>query len=76
MGTQRSIPPWYDTDAWCAGLLLFALATVLFGASGIYIADAVKDFHRFIWFPGILTFMGGFLFIHVSVRLVRRRRSH
>lgn len=69
---RRVIIPWYDSEIVCFAALLFAGFVVAFSVCGIHVAYETPDYRAYLWIPGMLFAMGMFVFISITVRLIRR----
>ncbi len=69
---RKAIIPWYDSDAVCIGLILFAVAVILFAVAGISVAKDTPAYAGYIWVPVLLAVLAAAVLVSTGSRLVRR----
>jgi len=74
---RKVIVPWYDSETFCIGLIVFMVAVILLGLAGISVAHEKMEYRDYIWVPVFLVVMSSIVIISVSIRLIKRyhRRS-
>ncbi len=70
---RKIIPPWYDSDLICIILIISMIFAIMFGLAGFSVAQSKKEYFEFIWVPSLIVLLGGFVFLSVSIRLIRRK---
>jgi hypothetical protein len=69
---RKVIVPWYDSEAACWVVIVFAGLVFLFALTGSSIAYGHPEYHRYRWVPMLLMAMSGGVIISTSVRLFKR----
>ena len=72
---RKVIVPWYDTEGFCIGTMVFLALVLAFAAVGIVVARQTPDFKGHIWVPGVLAAASALVIGSTGLRLFRRRRG-
>lgn len=70
---RRVIVPWYDVELVCYVTIVFVVGIILFSLCGIFEANAIPEYNRYIWIPILLLIMSVVVFISTIMRLVKRK---
>ncbi len=69
---RKVIVPWYDSERVCLVVIAVMVVVVLFGFTGISVAQDNPLYHEHIWVPLLLIVMSGSVIISITIRLARR----
>ena len=69
---RKVIVPWYDSEIACLAVIIFMGVVVLFGFTGISVAQDNLLYHEHIWVPILLIIMSGSVLISITIRLTKR----
>ncbi len=72
---RKAITPWYDSTFACWALISAMGVVFCFAIGGIIVASGDPGFSLHIWFPGMLSFLSGFLVIKIWFRIRARAKN-
>ena len=69
---RKTISPWYDSETFCAVVILLMVVVLLFSVCGIWAARDNSAYNPHLWVPVSLLLMCLYVILSISIRLTKR----
>ena len=69
---RKVISPWYDSEAFCAAIILLMIVVSLFSLCGLWVARDNSEYNPHLWVPAGLLLMSLYVILSISIRIRRR----